>query len=83
VAVAAEVEREIFIISKIIQRQTENITDAALSLDKTRNTQIGFQFVTQPRDLNVDAPIEDIFVNPGHLKQMSRVGGHCDSRNLT
>jgi hypothetical protein len=56
VAVAAEAEREIFIVSKMIQPTHRNIADTALSLDESRY------------DLDVDAPIEDIFMNLGRLK---------------
>jgi hypothetical protein len=50
--------------------QREHITDAALGLDHARRTGIDLKFAPQPQDLHVDAPIENIFVNSGGLKQM-------------
>src|SRR6202158_3553279 len=51
-------------------RQREDIADAALSLDHARCTRIDLQFAPQPQDLDIDAPIENIVVHSGGLKQM-------------
>src|SRR5580658_1236079 len=44
-------------------RQREDVADAALRLDCAWRTRIDLQFTPQPKDLDVDAPAEDIFVN--------------------
>jgi hypothetical protein len=60
---------------KRFDRQREDITNAALSPDHTRRTRIDLEFAPQPQDLNIDAFIENIFVNSGRLQQMlSREG---------
>jgi hypothetical protein len=50
--------------------QREDIADASLSLDHARCTRIDLQFAPQPQDLDINAPIENIFVNSCSLKQM-------------
>jgi hypothetical protein len=51
--------------------QREHITDTALSPDNARCTRIDLQFAPQPQDLDIDAPIENFFVNSvGSLQQM-------------
>src|ERR1700736_6545423 len=60
----------IFIILERFDRQRECIADAAFRLDHARCTGIDLQFAPQPQDLDIDAPIENIFVNSGGLKQM-------------
>ena len=59
--------------SKPLYGRRKDIADAALSLDYARHTRIDLQFVPQPPD--VDAPIEDIFVNSGGSQQMLRREG--------
>ncbi len=49
-------------------RQREHITDTALGSDNPRRTGIDLELAPQPQDLDVDAPIENIFVNPGGLQ---------------
>src|ERR1700694_3555295 len=51
-------------------RQREQIADVALGLDYARCTRIDLQFAPAPQHLDLDAPIENIFVNSGGLKQM-------------
>ena len=51
-------------------RQREHITDTALGSDYARRTAIDLEFAPQPQDLDIDAPIENIFVNPGGLQQI-------------
>jgi|GraSoi2013_115cm_1033766.scaffolds.fasta_scaffold478797_1 hypothetical protein len=60
----------ISIILKRFDRQREDIADAAFRLDHARCAGIDLQFAPQPQDLDIDAPIENIFVNSGGLKQM-------------
>lgn len=48
----------------------ENIADAALGLNDARRSRIAPQLAPQPQHLNVDAAIENIFMNGGRLKQM-------------
>ena len=51
--------------------QREHIADAALSPDRAWCTRIDLQFAPQPQHLDVDAPIENFFVNSvGGLQQM-------------
>ena len=50
-------------------RQRENVADAALGLDHARRTGIDFQFPPQPQHLDIDASIENIFVNTRGLQQ--------------
>ena len=50
--------------------QREDITDASLSLDHARCTRIDLQFARQPQDLDINAPIKNIFVNSSGLKQI-------------
>ena len=50
--------------------QREDITDASLSLDHARCTRIDLQFARQPQDLDINAPITNIFVNSCGLKQI-------------
>src|ERR1700676_3965261 len=51
-------------------RQREGIANAALGLNQTRFTGIGLQFTPQPQHLDIDAAIENIFVDSGSLQQM-------------
>src|SRR5258708_5021071 len=50
--------------------QREDITDVSLSLDHARCTRIDLQFARQPQDLDINAPIKNIFVNSSGLKQI-------------
>ncbi len=59
--------------SSLLERfygQREHITDTARSLDDAGRTGIDLDFAPQPQDLDIDAPIENIFVNPGGLQQL-------------
>jgi hypothetical protein len=49
-------------------RQREHITDTALGSDNARRTGIDLELAPQPQDLDIDAPIENIFVNPRGLQ---------------
>ena len=56
--------------SKALHRQRKNIADAALGLDHARCIRINLQLAPQSQDLNIDAPIEDIFMNSRRIQQM-------------
>src|SRR5882672_12598668 len=52
-------------------RMARLAADTALSPDHARCARIDLQFAPQPQDLNIDAPIENFFVNSvGGLQQM-------------
>lgn len=53
-----------------IYRNREHIADAALGLDDSRRTRIGLQLAPQPQHLDVDAAIENVFMDAGRLQQM-------------
>ena len=57
-------------LSERFDRQPKHIADAAQGLDHARCIRIGLQFAPQPQDLNINASIENIFVNSGGLQQM-------------
>src|ERR1700686_4155508 len=48
----------------------KDIADAAFGLDDTWRLRVCLQFAPQPQHLNVDAAIEDVFVEPGCLQQI-------------
>src|SRR5260221_3498780 len=50
--------------------QREDISDTSLGLDDAGRAGIGLELAPQPQDLDVDAPIADIFVDPGCLQQL-------------
>ena len=56
--------------SKALDRQGKNIADAALGLDHGRCSRINLQLAPQPQDLNIDAPIENIFMNPRRIQEV-------------
>src|SRR5215471_6785150 len=56
--------------SKPLHRPRKNIADAALGPDHARCIGINLQLAPQSKDLNIDAPIEDIFMNSGRIQQM-------------
>src|SRR5262249_5569051 len=56
--------------SKALDRQRKNIANAALGLDHARSVRINLQLAPQPQDLNIDAPIEHIFMNSRRMQQM-------------
>ena len=58
------------IASESLHRQGEDVADAALGLDDPRRARIGLQLAPQPQHLNIDAAIEDVFVEPGRLQQI-------------
>jgi hypothetical protein len=53
-----------------LDRQRQHVADAALGLDHARCTRVDLQIAPQPKDLDIDAPVEDIFVNSRRLQQM-------------
>src|SRR5258708_23245192 len=48
----------------------KDIADAAFGFDDTCRLRVCLQFAPQPQHLNIDAAIEDVFVEPGRLQQM-------------
>jgi hypothetical protein len=48
----------------------KGIADAAFGLDDTWRFRVCLQFAPQPQHLDIDAAIEDVFVEPGGLQQM-------------
>ena len=48
----------------------KDIADAAFGLDDARHLRVCLQFAPQPQDLNIDAAIEDVFVEPRRLQQI-------------
>jgi len=57
-------------LSMRFYRQGEYVADATHGLDRARCSRIALQFAPQPQDLDVDATIEDVFVESSCLKQM-------------
>ena len=53
-----------------LDSQRKNVADAAVSLDHARCIRINLQLAPQPQDPNIDAPIEDIFMNSRRMQQM-------------
>src|SRR6186713_440738 len=51
-------------------REREDVPDAALGLDDARCARIGLQLAPQPQHLNIDAPVKDVFMDAGRLKQI-------------
>ena len=51
-------------------RQRENVADAALGLDHAWRAGIDLQLPPQPQNLDIDASIKNIFVNPRGLQQL-------------
>src|ERR1700676_4896534 len=54
----------------LFDRNCKDIADAAFGLDDTRHLRVCLQFAPQPQHLNIDAAIEDVFVEPGCLQQI-------------
>src|SRR5260221_13341390 len=54
----------------LLDRNCKDIADAAFGLDDTWRLRVCLQFAPQPQHLNIDAAIEDVFVEPGRLQQM-------------
>jgi hypothetical protein len=52
-----------------VDRQREDISDAAFGPDQPCRARIDLQLAPQPQDLHVDAAIENILVNTGSLKR--------------
>jgi hypothetical protein len=65
--------------SKALHRQRKNIADAALGLDHARCIRINLQLAPQAQDLNIDAPIEDMFMNSRRIQQMLACKGALPS----
>ena len=53
-----------------LDRQRKNIANAALGPDHPRRIRINLQLASQPQDLNIDAAIEDIFMNSRRAQEM-------------
>jgi len=56
--------------SEWFDRKRKDIADTALSLDHAWCTRVDLQFGPQPQDLDIDAPVEDVFVNSRRLQQV-------------
>jgi len=56
--------------SERLDRECEDITDAALSLDDTWRARIDFKLAPQSQDLDIDAPIENILMHTRGLQQI-------------
>src|SRR5262249_17974087 len=65
-ATAAQLHRR----SNPLDRNREHISDAALGLDDARRARVAFELPTQPKNLYVDAAIEDILVHARGLQQV-------------
>ena len=48
----------------------KGIADAAFGPDDTWRLRVYLQLTPQPQHLNIDAAIEDVFVEPGRLQQI-------------
>ena len=53
-----------------LDRQRKNIANAALGPDHPRRIRINLQLAPQPQDLNIEAAIEDIFMNSRRTQEM-------------
>ena len=53
-----------------LYRQGKDVADPALGLDHIGHARVALQLPAQPQDLDINAPVEDIFVNPGRLQKM-------------
>ena len=62
--------RHLLTVLDWLDRQREHVANAALGLNHARCTGIGLQLALQPQDLDIDAAIENIVVNPTGLQQM-------------
>ena len=56
-----------------LHRQCEHVAYSALGLNNAWRARIGLQLAPQSQDLNVDAPVEDIFVDARCLQQVFAV----------
>ena len=56
--------------SECFDVQREYVANAAFGQDDTRRVWIGLQLAPQAQHLNVDAAIEDIFVDAGRLQKV-------------
>ena len=56
--------------SERFDRESEDIADAALSLDDTWRARIDFKLAPQSQDLDIDAPIENILMHTRGLQQI-------------
>jgi hypothetical protein len=54
----------------LFDRQRKNIANAALGPDHPRRIQINLQLAPQPQDPNINAAIEDIFMNSRRTQEM-------------
>jgi hypothetical protein len=50
--------------SKRVDRQGEEVADATFGLDNARRARVGFKLASETQDLDVDASIEDVFMDP-------------------
>lgn len=53
-----------------LDRHGEDVAHAALGLDDARRARVVLQLASQPQHLNVNAAIEDVFVDAGRLEQV-------------
>src|SRR6266702_3523847 len=53
-----------------LNRNSEAVANAALGLDNARRARVGLQLASQPQDLDVDAAVEDVFVDARRLEQV-------------
>ena len=53
-----------------LDRQGQHVTNTALRLDDAGRTRAAFQLAPQPRDLHIDATLEDVLVHAGRLLQV-------------
>src|ERR1700738_5602806 len=50
--------------------QREDVSSAAFGPDEPWHLRVSLQFAPQPQHLNIDAAIEDVFVEPGRVQQI-------------
>src|SRR5262249_31156576 len=56
--------------SDALDREGEDIADAALGLDDARRARIGLELAPQAQNLYVDTAVEYVFVDAGRLQQV-------------
>jgi hypothetical protein len=62
-----------------LDRQRKNIADAALGQNHAQRIRTTLQLAPQPQDLNVDASIEDVFMNSRRIHEMLACKGSTRS----
>jgi hypothetical protein len=53
-----------------LDRRRKNVANAALGPDHPRRIRINLQLAPEPQDLNIDAALEDIFMNSRRTQEM-------------